>query len=136
MCMRLTGIGSQYLMTFFDSKGEALDGANHYHLTLPPDIPAERFWSITVYDNQTRSMLQTDQDYPRAGSQSFPSPAATPEADGSTIVHFSPEQPDGVEDGNWIQTVPGKGWFPILRCYSPKASFFDKTWRPSEVEPV
>ena len=136
MCMRLTGIGSQYLMTFLDAKGAVLDGANHYRLTLPPDIPAERFWSITVYDNQTRSMLQTDQGYPRAGSQSFPTPAATADQDGSTTVHFSPEQPDGVDPGNWIQTVPDRGWFPILRCYSPKPSFFDKSWRPSEVEPV
>ena len=135
MCMRLTGIGSQYLMTFFDAKGEALDGKNHYRLTLPKDIPAERFWSITVYDNQTRSMLQTDQGYPRAGSQSFPSPAATAEKDGSTTLHFSPDKPDGVEAGNWIQTVPDRGWFPILRCYSPKQSFFDKSWRPSEIEP-
>ena len=136
MCMRLTGIGSQYLMTFLDAKGEALDGANHYRLSLPPDIPAERFWSITLYDNQTRSMLQTDQGFPRAGSQSFPSPEATADEDGSTTIHFSPEQPDGVDRGNWIQTVPDKGWFPILRCYSPKASFFDKSWRPGEVEPV
>jgi hypothetical protein len=136
MCMRLTGIGSQYLMTFLDSKGEVLDGANHYRMTLPPDIPAQRFWSITVYDNQTRSMLQTDQDFPRAGSQSFPSAAAAAEADGSTTIHFSPDQPDGVDRANWIQTVPDKGWFPILRCYSPKASFFDKSWRPGEVEPV
>ena len=135
MCMRLMGVGSQYLMTFFDSKGETLDGTNHYRMTLPPDIPAERFWSITVYDNQTRSMLQTDHGYPRAGSQSFPSPAATAEKDGSTTLHFSPEKPDGVEPGNWIQTVPERGWFPILQCYSPKPSFFDKSWRPSEIEP-
>ena len=134
MCMRLTGVGSQYLMTFFDSAGETLDGKNHYRMTLPPDIPAERFWSITVYDNQTRSMLQTEQGYPRAGSQSYPSPAATAEKDGSTTLHFSPERPDGVDPGNWIQTVPDKGWFPILRCYSPKPSFFDKSWRPSEIE--
>ena len=117
-------------------EGEVLDGRNHYRLTLPPDIPAERFWSITVYDNQTRSMLQTDQSYPRAGSQSFPSPAATAEEDGSTDDPLLARAPDGVDAGNWIQTVTGKGWFPILRCYSPKASFFDKSWRPGEVEPV
>jgi hypothetical protein len=134
MCMRLTGIGSQYLMTFVDAEGEVLDGGNNYRLTLPPDIPAERFWSITVYDNQTRSMLQTDQNYPRAGSQSFPSPAAAAEEDGSTIIHFAPEQPEGVSPGNWIQTVPDKGWFPILRCYSPKASFFDQSWRPGAIQ--
>ncbi len=136
MCMRLTGIGSQYLMTFFDANDEVLDGGDHYRLTLPPDIPAERFWSITVYDNQTRSMTQADQGYPRAGSQSFPSPAAASDTDGSTTIHFAPEKPEGVEEGNWIQTVPERGWFPILRCYSPKASFFDKSWRPGGIEPV
>jgi hypothetical protein len=47
-----------------------------------------------------------------------------------------PKRPDGVPDGNWIQTMPGKGWFVILRLYSPLQSFFDKTWRVSEIEEV
>jgi hypothetical protein len=50
-------------------------------------------------------------------------------------VYFSPAQPDGVAAANWIQTDPEKGWFVILRLYSPEVSFFDKTWRPSEIEP-
>jgi hypothetical protein len=49
---------------------------------LPKDIPAAAFWSFTVYDNQTRSMLLTPQKFPRAGSQSYPSPAAEANADG------------------------------------------------------
>jgi hypothetical protein len=99
-------------------------------------VPAARFWSFTVYDNQTRSMLQTPQRYPRAGSQMYPSPAAEAEPDGSTVVHFSPTQPDGVAPGNWIQTDPERGWFTVLRLYSPLQPFFDKTWRPGEIEPV
>ena len=79
MCMRLENIGSQYLENFRDSQGNPFDGSKTYKVTLPPNIPAERFWSFTVYDNQTRSMLDTPQRYPRAGSQSFPSPAAEPE---------------------------------------------------------
>ena len=55
-------------------------------MTLPKDIPAAAFWSFTLYDNQTRSMLQTPQKYPRAGSQSYPSPAAEAAADGSTTI--------------------------------------------------
>jgi hypothetical protein len=51
-------------------------------------------------------------------------------------VYFSPTRPDDIAPGNWIQTDPEKGWFVILRLYSPLQSFFDKTWRPSEVEPV
>jgi len=134
MIMRIPGVGSQYLMAFLDSAGNQFDGAKTYKVTLPKDVPAEAFWSFTVYDNQTRSMLQTPQKYPRAGSQSYPSPAAEAAADGSTTVWFSPTQPEGVARGNWIQTDPQKGWFTILRLYSPKPSFFDKTWRPSEIE--
>ena len=79
-------------------------------------------------------MLVTPQRYPRAGSQSYPSPAAVANDDGSITVHFAPEQPAGVADGNWIQTMPGKGYFPVLRLYSPLQPFFDKTWRVGEVE--
>ncbi len=136
MIMTIPGVGSQYLMGFVDAEGEPYDGAKTYKVKLPRDIPAKAFWSLTVYDNQTRSMLQTPQKYPRAGSQSYPSPAATASADGSTTVWFSPKQPDGVERGNWIQTDPEKGWFTILRLYSPLPAFFDKSWRPSEIERV
>lgn len=136
MCMRLTGIGSQYLMAAKDAEGNPFDGSRTYQVTLPPDIPAARFWSFTVYDNETRSMLQTPQRFPRAGSQSYPTPAASANADGSTTVTFGPEKPDDTPEGNWIQTTEGKGWFPILRLYSPLEPFFDKSWRPSEIEPT
>ena len=105
-------------------------------MTLPKGIPARAFWSLTLYDNQSRSMLATPQHYPRAGSQEYPSPAAEAEADGSTTVYFAPQQPENVKRGNWIQTDPKKGWFTILRLYSPLPSFFDKSWQPSEIELV
>jgi hypothetical protein len=130
MCMHLTGIGSQYLLAARDADGEYLDGEKSYKLSLPPGIPFERFWSVMVYDPQTRSMLQTDQSLPRLGSQSG---TVAENGDGSIDIHFGPECPAGAED-NWLQTLPGKGWFPILRFYSPKAEFFDKSWRPSEIE--
>lgn len=136
MIMRIPGVGSQYLMSFADDKDEPFDGAKTYKVVLPPKVPAEAFWSLTLYDNQTRSMLQTAQTYPRAGSQAYPSPAAEADKDGSTTIWFSPEQPKGVARGNWIQTVPGKGWFTILRLYSPLPTFFDKTWRIGEIERV
>jgi hypothetical protein len=123
-------------MGFLDANKNELDGAKAYKVTLPPNIPAAAFWSFTLYDNQTRSMLDTPQRYPRAGSQSYPSPAAEPNADGSTTVYFGPTQPAGVKRGNWIQTVPGKGWFTILRLYSPLEAFFTKEWRLSEIELV
>jgi hypothetical protein len=136
MIMRIPGVGSQYLMGFADADGNPFDGAKTYKVVLPPKIPAEAFWSLTLYDNQTRSMLQTPQNYPRAGSQAYPSPAAEAAADGTTTVWFAPTQPEGVARGNWIQTMPGKGWFTILRLYSPLPSFFDKSWRAGEIELV
>jgi hypothetical protein len=136
MIMRIPDVGSQYLMGFLDSNGNPYDGGRTYRVTLPRGIPARAFWSLTVYDNQTRSMLDTPQRYPRAGSQSYPSPAAQASPDGSTTVYFAPAEPAGVARGNWIQTVPGKGWFTILRLYSPLERFFDKSWRPSEIELV
>jgi hypothetical protein len=133
MVMRLEGVGSQYLIANLDKNGEPFDGAKTYTVLLPKDIPAARFWSFTVYDNQHRSMLQTPQRFPRAGSQSYPSPAAVLNADGSTTIYFSPKQPEGITAGNWIQTDLKKGWFTILRLYSPLQPFFDKSWRPGEV---
>ncbi|WP_236246013.1 DUF1254 domain-containing protein [Streptomyces sp. CC210A] len=133
---RLTGVGSQYLFSFGDQEGRPLDGGSHYRLVLPPDIPAARFWSVTVYDNQTRSMIDTPQRFPRVGSQDYPTPAATVDGDGTTTVHFGPDRPDGVPEGNWIRTTPGRGWFVVLRLYSPLQPFFDRTWRPGEIEAV
>lgn len=136
MVMRLPNVGSQYLGTFSDASGQAFDGSKTYKVTLPPHIPAAKFWSITLYDNQTRSMLQTPQLYPRAGSQTYPTPAAESNADGSTTIYAGPDRPKGVAAGNWIQTTPGKGWWTIIRFYSPLPSFFDKTWKPGEFELV
>ncbi len=105
-------------------------------MTLPKGIPAANFWSLTLYDNQTRSMLDTPQRFPRAGNQSYPSRSAEAAEDGSTTVWFAPEQPHGVARGNWIRTDPKKGFFVILRLYGPLEPFFDKSWRISEIEPV
>lgn len=136
MSMRVPGIGSQYLFAVRDADKAFFDGAKTYKVVLPKDIPEANFWSFTLYDNQTRSMLATPQLYPRAGSQDFPSPKAEAAADGTTTIWFSPEQPEGVGRGNWIQTDPKKGWFTILRLYSPLEPFFTKAWRPGEIERV
>jgi hypothetical protein len=123
-------------MIIMDSEDKPFDGSRTYKVTLPKDIPARAFWSLTLYDSQTRSMLQTPQEFPRAGSQSYPSPAAVAEKDGSTTIYLSPTQPRGVKRGNWIQTDPEKGWFTILRLYSPLESFFTKEWRPTGIQEV
>jgi hypothetical protein len=76
MIMNIPGVCSQYLINFVDSDGNPYDGSKTYKVTLPNGIPARAFWSLALYDNQSRSMLQTSQRFPRAGSQSYPSPTA------------------------------------------------------------
>ena len=130
--MKMIGKGSQYAYTFVDSEGNRLDGAKNYKLHLPPNIPAQRFWAVIVYDTQTRSDLQTDQQFPSLGSQTK---SLVVNPDTSVDIYFGPTAPKGHE-ANWIQTIPGKGFNPMLRLYSPLESWFDKTWRPGEVELV
>lgn len=128
---KMVGQGSQYAWTAKDSKGAPLDGGKSYRLHLPPDIPIKNFWSVIVYDNQSRAMLQTDQQFPSISSQRKD---LRVNDDGSIDVYFGPEPP--VQNANWIQTVPGKGWNTILRLYSPLEPWFDKSWRPDEIELV
>jgi hypothetical protein len=135
MIMRLPAIGSQYLMAFSDAANNDLDGAKTYKVTLPPNISQGKFWSFTLYDKQTRSMLETPQRYPRACSHVYPSPAAVANPDGSVDICFGPEPPAGKER-NWIQTVPGKGLNVILCVPSLLEPFRTKTWRPSEIQLV
>jgi len=48
MIMRIPDVGSQYLMGFLDANGDPFDGAKTYKMTLPKDIPARAFWSLTL----------------------------------------------------------------------------------------
>jgi hypothetical protein len=127
---KMVGQGSQYAWATADSKGNALDGAKYYRIHLPPNIPIRNFWSLIAYSNQTRSMLQTDQQFPSVTSQNKD---LITNPDGSVDVWFGPTAPPG-KQANWVQTVPGKGWNTILRLYSPLEPWFSKTWRPSEIE--
>jgi len=132
MAVTVPGKGSDYTIGGLDSKHQPLDGSKTYKLHLPPNPPAKDFWAITIYDTQTRSQLQTDQQYPTVGSQDK---GMKQNADGSYDIYFGPQAPVGME-GNWLQTIPGKSWFIALRMYGPLQPWIDQTWRPSEIELV
>lgn len=132
MVLKIPGIGSQYLVTAQDANGSYLDGSKNYKLHIPANVPAKDFWSVVLYDPQTRSELQTSDPFPSKNNKRN---HLVPNADGSVDLYFGPKAPEG-KAANWSQTVPGKGWFTILRLYGPLEPFFDKTWRPGEIEMV
>jgi len=127
---KMVGQGSQYAVGLQDSQGNPLDGGKTYRLRVLPNAPVKDFWSAIVYDNQTRSMLQTDQDFPQVSSLDK---GLVVNKDGSVDVYFGPKAPAGMEK-NWIQTIPGKGWNMLFRLYGPLDPWFDKTWKLSEIE--
>ena len=130
MALTRAGAGSDYASAFVDSNKQPLDGSKTYKLTIPANPPAKDFWALTMYDNQTRSQLQTGQSFPTVGSQTE---GIKKNADGSYDIYFGPKAPEGFEN-NWLETVPGKGWFTILRIYGPLEPWIEKTWRPGEIE--
>ena len=131
-CIEQAGIGQQYRTAYKDGNGVPLNGAMTYKVTLPAPIPAKDFWSFMVYDNQTCSILETDQV---TGGLDSNLKGVKLNDDGSATVYFSPKAPEG-QEGNWVQTMPGKGYTAILRLYGPLEPWFDKSWMPGDFESV
>jgi len=132
MAIKNVGKGSQYAIAYLDKNGKPLLGDKTYKIHLPANVPAKDFWSFTLYDNQTRGMLQTDQRFPGLDNNLK---GLKQNKDGSYDIYFSPKAPKGMKH-NWVQTIPGRGWNVIFRLYGPLKPFFDKTWKPGDPEIV
>ena len=129
---RAVGAGSAYWLGLRDGTGAYLDGGKTYKLTAPGPVPGKLFWSMTVYDVDTRCLIATDQD--RAAIRShLDKPQAN--ADGSYDLYFGPKAPAG-EEAMWIRTIPGKGWWSCFRIYGPQAPAFDGTWKLNDIAKV
>jgi hypothetical protein len=131
MFRRKAGFGALYWLGARDKSGAYLDGSKTYKLNVPVPVPAKLFWSVTVYDAETRSEIQTNQD--RAALRSLYE-KATPK-DKSVDLFFGPKAPAGKE-GQWIKTIAGKGWFVYFRVYGPQEAAFDGSWKPGDFELV
>jgi hypothetical protein len=132
MFRRKVGSGSLYWLCARDQKGAYLDGGKKYKLNVPQPVPAQLFWSVTVYDAETRSQVQTDQD--KAALLSLVEQMTT-NADGSIDLYFGPTAPEGKEE-QWIKTAPGRGWLVYFRIYGPEQPAFDASWKPGDFEIV
>ena len=95
-------------------------------------MPGKLFWSVTAYDAETRSQVQTDQE--KAALRSM---FELKDAGSSPVVdlYFGPSSPAGRET-RWIKTSPGKGWFAYLRIYGPEQAAFDKSWKPGDFQEI
>jgi len=128
---KTSGKGAMYVIGFTDSDGTPLVGDANYRLNLPANVPAALFWSVTLYEAENASGLANGQPLPSLGSRDNPAQ----NADGSTDLYLGPKAPAGKE-GNWLATVPGKGYFAILRLYGPTEAAINKSWKPGDFEKV
>jgi hypothetical protein len=132
MFNRTPKAGSLYWLGIRDKEGAYLDGSKTYKLTVPQPVPARLFWSVTVYDPASRSQIVTDQD--KAALRSlFELKDISPST--PTELYFGPTAPTG-HNGQWIKTIPGKGWFAYFRVYGPQGPALDGSWKPGDFEEV
>lgn len=130
MFRRSAGAGSLYWLSARDGTGAFLDGGQRYRLTIPQPVPAGLFWSVTIYDAQTRSQVQTPQDKAALRSM-FELKGFTGQS--SLDLHFGPTQPPNTQD-RWLRTAPGRGWFAYFRIYGPQQAAFDRSWKPGDFQ--
>ncbi len=126
------GAGSAYLSTYKDNTGAFLSGSNAYRLTVPAGVPIANFWSVTVYDNETRSMIRNDQQRIDRGSTDD----LEVNADGTVDLYFGPTLPDGAPESNWVQTNSGNGWFVLFRFYGPEKPYYDRSWKLNDFDRI
>jgi len=132
MFRRTPGAGSLYWLGLRDGTGTYLDGGKTYKLTVPQPVPSRLFWSVTVYDSETRSMIKTDRNQAALRSMYELKDVSTTQP---TELFFGPTAPPGKEN-LWIKTTPGKGWFTYFRIYGPEQPAFDGSWKPGDFEEV
>ncbi|MGD8236211.1 MAG: DUF1214 domain-containing protein, partial [Chromatiales bacterium] len=132
MVTKMVGKGSQYQLASKDRTGEFLNGGNTYRLTVPANVPINDYWSIAVYDTETRSLIANGTPKSSTGSQRD----IDVNDDGSVDLFFGPEKPEGISEENFVLTKPGEGWFAYFRFYGPLEPYFDKTWAPNDFERI
>lgn len=124
------GFGQKYAAAYQDKNGDWLKGETSYRLRVPPNVPVADFWALTVYDVETRALIETAQHRAEINPDVNKLKA---NADGSIDLHFGPKPPAGMET-NWVQTTPGRAWFPYFRWYGPTAAYYDKSWSLPDFE--
>jgi hypothetical protein len=131
MAPKRPGPSSAYLGAYKDKAGRWLDGGSSYRLRVPPNAPIKLFWSVTVYDVDTRALILNE---PKIADRSSRMDLRKNDDD-SVDIYCGPKAPTGFEK-NWIPTVPGRNWFAYFRFYNPTEAYFDRSWPLPDFEPL
>lgn len=131
MMGKMVGAGQLYLESQQDSEGEWLDGGKSYVLRVPANAPVKQFWSLTVYDNDDRCLIDTGELPDKSSRMDL-----VRNDDGSVDLYFGPTAPKAGYEKNWVKTVPGEGWFTYFRFYAPTQAYFDGAWELPDIEKV
>jgi hypothetical protein len=130
MTTKTPGQGQAYLSAYRDRHGQWFDGGKAYRLHVPPNVPAKQWWSVALYDIETRCFMDTPYDKVELGSRSD----IVRNPDGSVDFTFGPAPPKGEAEKNWIPTVSGRAWFAYFRLYAPLQPYFDASWPLPDIE--
>lgn len=116
-----------YPIRYTDSAGNNLNGKSHYTLDFASQPPNDAFWSLTVYDAETKMLVENPLDRFKLGSDT---PGLKVDGDGGLTVTISAEVPE--DEANWLPAPTGD-FYVILRIYQPRDEVMNGEWQFPEV---
>jgi hypothetical protein len=128
---RSAGAATFHLCACTDASGAPLQGGRRYRLRVPPGVPAQQFWAVTVYELETCAFVRGAE---RIELGSYDE-AVVRDADGSVDISFAPQAPPGVKS-NWVCIPEERPWVALFRCHGPGQAIVDRSWRLADIEAV
>jgi hypothetical protein len=123
-----------YIVTFTDSDGQLLDGANRYTMRFEKGglPPAHEFWSLTLYGSDHNLV---DNPIARYAIRDR-TPGIRQAADGSTTLYLQSNSPGPDLESNWLPTPKAGAYNMALRSYVPGEPIMKQAWQPPTVKKV
>jgi len=130
MTVPMPGKAQAYIGKFEDEEGNRLKGDKNYVIQISGPVPAELFWSVVIYDTDTRCVIDNREG--AAGGKATvgsKTPGMRTNKDGSYYMMLGPGDPPKGWEANYVQTTPGRGWFPYMRAYGAQKEFFNDEYK-------
>jgi hypothetical protein len=119
-----------------DSDGQPLDASSsRYTLRFEKGAlpPAHAFWSLTMYDGNTRTLVENRLNRYLINSPMAESFKQGP--DGSVTIYLQKDSPGAALESNWLP-APAGPFYAVLRIYLPKAEVLDGRWKQPAMQRV